>query len=1041
MADKNLVAKIILSATDKASSAMNRVRLHASGLTRQLATLQNKQRAMAKTQTLARSFRDTRLELNASTIAIKNHQQKLRLLSARMTAAKQPTKAMAREYRHLAREMDGLIRRKQKLTSKVGELSERLKKAGFDTKNFANSYRTLHRNLKQSTADIDKQKAALQRLSTARARVDRANEIAGKARSIGVKTGAAASTVGIGVGATVRSGMTEEDAMLDIVKQVDGLKNKDGSLNAEAIKAMRLEVQDLSRQLPLTTENIMQMYAAGARMGTARDGLKDFVTTAAQAAVAFDADNAGELAENFGKIAKNFKLSAEGAKDLADRINYLDDNAISKGQDIIGFMNRVAGTVGMAKIETQNMAALGSTLLTLGSAESDAATSVSFIFSQLGSASALPAVRKSLEQIGLEAKDIQNGMVTDAQATIMKVVEALKKIPESERQAILTKMIGRNHLGVMQKLVTNTEEWRRQIQLANSEAAKGSMAREFAVRMQSASSKWQVLKNQIFNVSAAAGNALFTTLNGIMDKATELLAIVAKWQQNNPQAMAAIMKTVSVLGLALAGISAISLAIGAVLTPIAMLRKAFTALSVVMRFNPIVLGITIVVGAIILMIKYWSQLKEFMVNAWQSIDKIFSNNPILNFIFLPIGAIRLFLATWDKFKNSLSTAWNSIKQLFSNNPLQNISILPAGTSELIAGSWEKIKSTCVSGWNSLRQIFSNSPMQNFSLLCNGAFDLVSAGWDKLKNSFLSGWNWINQLFSKNPILNFLILPIGLMRLVVNNWDALKNNLIAGWQRIDQAFRNNPILNVIFPVIGAARFLINHWQQIPGFFVGLWSKVRSTVSNAVTNICTSIRNAPLVQSVTQIWNNVMTYLSGLGKRLYDAGVNIMQGLIDGVKAKLKILQDMWHSVAALFDGTMRKTNDIHSPSRVMARLGGYIMQGLVLGIKKGRAALYTTYQQAIGIFQQPIAATAELIQRSAGVLLPLGGLPSQSSSATAPPLAIAGTAGNNTYHITVNVSAGTTAGLGQRIGNDIAQALQRHQAEQQRRARGSMWDKD
>ena len=956
MADKNLVAKIILSATDKASSAMNRVRLHASGLTRQLATLQNKQRAMAKTQTLAKSFRDTRLELNASTIAIKNHQQKLRLLSARMTAAKQPTKAMAREYRHLAREMDGLIRRKQKLTSKVGELSERLKKAGFDTKNFANSYRTLHRNLKQSTADIDKQKAALQRLSTAQARVDRANEIAGKARSIGVKTGATATTIGIGVGTTVRSGMTEEDAMLDIVKQVDSLKNEDGSLNTNAIKAMRLEVQDLSRQLPLTTENIMQMYAAGARMGTARDGLKDFVTTAAQAAVAFDADDAGELAENFGKIAKNFKLSAEGAKDLADRINYLDDNAISKGADIIAVLNRVAGVTSQA-MSGKNVAALASTLLTLGGTEETVGTAISTMFTKISAGAG--SVGTALKRLGLNAKEVQEGMEKDAQKTLMGIVEAIQKIPVSEHKAVMRQLVGTEHVKTLSKLVNNTEEWRRQIKLANSEKAKGSMGREFAVRMQSASSKWQVLKNQIFNVSAAAGNALFTTLNGIMDKATELLAIVAKWQQNNPQAMAAIMKTVSVLGLVLAGISAVSLAIGAVLTPITMLRNAFTALSVVMRFNPIVLAITAAVGAVILIIKYWSQLKKVMVNVWQSIDKTFSNNPILNFIFLPIGAIRMLLG----------------------------------------------------------------------------------GWNGLKTTLLNSWNAINQLFSRNPILNFLVLPIGLMRLVVNNWDALKNNLIAGWQRIDQAFRNNPILNVIFPVIGAARFLINHWQQIPGFFVGLWSSVRSTVSNAVTNICTSIRNAPLVQSVTQIWNNVMTYLSGLGKRLYDAGVNIMQGLIDGVKAKLKILQDIWHSVAALFDGTMRKTNDIHSPSRVMARLGGYIMQGLVLGIKKGRAALSTTYQQAIGIFQQPIAATAELIQRSAGVLLPIGGLPSQSSSATAPPLAIAGAASNNTYHITVNVSVGTTAGLGQRIGNDIAQALQRHQAEQQRRARGSMWDKD
>ena len=956
MADKNLVAKIILSATDKASSAMNRVRLHASGLTRQLATLQNKQRAMAKTQTLAKSFRDTRLELNASTIAIKNHQQKLRLLSARMTAAKQPTKAMAREYRHLAREMDGLIRRKQKLTSKVGELSERLKKAGFDTKNFANSYRTLHRNLKQSTADIDKQKAALQRLSTARARVDRANEIAGKARSIGVKTGATATTIGIGVGATVRSGMTEEDAMLDIVKQVDSLKNKDGSLNTNAIKAMRLEVQDLSRQLPLTTENIMQMYAAGARMGTARDGLKDFVTTAAQAAVAFDADNAGELAENFGKISKNFKLSAEGTLDLADSINYLDDNAISKGADIIAVLNRVAGVTSQA-MSGKNVAALASTLLTLGGTEETVGTAISTMFTKISAGAG--SVGTALKRLGLNAKEVQEGMEKDAQKTLMGIVEAIQKIPVSEHKAVMRQLVGTEHVKTLSKLVNNTEEWRRQIELANSEAAKGSMAREFAVRMQAASSKWQVLKNQFFNVSAAAGNALFTTLNGIMDKATQLLAIVAKWQQNNPQAMAAIMKTVSVLGLVLAGISAISLAIGAVLTPITMLRNAFTALSVVMRFNPIVLAITAAVGAIILIIKYWSQLKKVMVNVWQSIDKTFSNNPILNFIFLPIGAIRMLLG----------------------------------------------------------------------------------GWNGLKTTLLNSWNAINQLFSRNPILNFLVLPIGLMRLVVNNWDALKNNLIAGWQRIDQAFRDNPILNVIFPVIGAARFLINHWQQIPGFFVGLWSSVRSTVSNAVTNICTSIRNAPLVQSLAQIWNSAISYLSGLGKRLYDAGVNIMQGLIDGVKAKLKILQDMWHSIAALFDGTMRKTNDIHSPSRVMARRGGYIMEGLVLGIKKGLAALYTTYQQAIGIFQQPIAATAELIQRSAGVLLPIGGLPSQSSSATAPPLAIAGAASNNTYHITVNVSAGTTAGLGQRIGNDIAQALQRHQAEQQRRARGSMWDKD
>ncbi|QIL83597.1 phage tail tape measure protein [Diaphorobacter sp. HDW4A] len=43
---------------------------------------------------------------------------------------------------------------------------------------------------------------------------------------------------------------------------------------------------------------------------------------------------------------------------MADTINYLDDNAISKGSDIIGFLNRVGGVAGTVGITGENMAAL-----------------------------------------------------------------------------------------------------------------------------------------------------------------------------------------------------------------------------------------------------------------------------------------------------------------------------------------------------------------------------------------------------------------------------------------------------------------------------------------------------------------------------------------------------------------------------------------------------------------------------------------------------------------------------------------------------------
>ena len=911
MADKNLVARIILSATDKASDALNRVRLNANGLTRQLAILQNRQRDMSKTQAMARSYRDVAREMNVNNIAIKNQQSKLRQLAAAMAAARQPTREMARQYKALNRDLDALVKRKQKLSQRLGELSARLNKAGFDTKNFAASFSKLKKNLNDSTAAINKQKSALERLSKARASMARARGISQQASAVAMKSGAAASAVGLGVGSAVKAGMSEEDAMLGIVKQVGELKNPDNSLNHDAIRAMRLEVQALSRELPLTTVEIMQMYAAGARMDIPRAELREYVKLAAQAAVAFDAPNVEELAENLGKINKNFKLSAIEGKNLADVINYLDDNAISKGADIIGFMNRVAGTAGMVKISSQNIAALGSTLLTLGAAEESAATAVNAIFTRISSASAIPLARRSLETLRLDAKKIQEGMVTDTQATIMQIVEAVKKIPAAERQGVLRGLVGMEHVKTFAKLVDNTEEWVRQIKLANSEMAKGSMGREFEVRMQAASSKWQVLKNQFFNVSAGAGSALFVSLNGIMDKISSLLTLVQKWQQAHPQANAAIMKTVAVIGLLLAGLSVAAMVVGALIMPLNLLRMGFVAFNIVLRANPIVLVVTAIVAAIAFLIFKWNECKKALIN---------------------------------------------------------------------------------------------------------------------------GWNWIDQLFRRNPILNFIFLPIGALRLLINNWDALKNALINGWNWIDRVFRENPILNFIFPVIGAGRFLINNWRQVVQFFVGAWINIRTAVSEGVANMCTAIKNMPLVQSFMQMWEGAKNFLLGLGAKLFEIGTNLVNGLIEGIKARLKVLQEIWQKVASLFDGTMRKTNDIHSPSRLMARLGGYIMQGLVIGVQRGQSALSSAYHKAVELFQQPLQPLAV----SDVGALPLGAIFAPDSVGQRK----AGGANSNNYHITVNVnvSAGSSVN-GERIGQDVAAALRQHFAAQERRARGSLWDKD
>lgn len=65
-----------------------------------------------------------------------------------------------------------------------------------------------------------------------------------------------------------------------------------------------------------------------------------FASTAAKAATAFELP-ADELAEGLGKIAQLYKVPTRNIEQLGDALNYLDDNAMSKGGDIINVLQRM----------------------------------------------------------------------------------------------------------------------------------------------------------------------------------------------------------------------------------------------------------------------------------------------------------------------------------------------------------------------------------------------------------------------------------------------------------------------------------------------------------------------------------------------------------------------------------------------------------------------------------------------------------------------------------------------------------------------------
>lgn len=581
-------------------------------------------------------------------------QQRAKHYTQQLAGAKNPTAEFTAKVEKANAAVKILKAEQGQAANKLRQAREQLKAAGLSAQTLAQRQTELGNKTKAANQQIKQQELALSKLNAKaaahakyRGQVESLKSISGKAQILGAQSLAAGATVTAPVKRTTTDFMSFEDAMIGVARQVQGLKDDAGNFTPE-FDAWKIKIQELSKELPLTTVQIANMIESAARMDIAKEELEDFVRLNTQMAIAFDAQNPDELVDQFGKVSKNFKLTIADTKDLADTINWLDDNAISKGTGIIGYMNRVAGISGIAKISAKNMAALGSTLQTLGAEEEDSATAVTTIFTRLGVAGNHSEVDGGLKKLGLDPQKIAKGMASNAQDTLMLIVERIKKLKDEDKLDVMKGLVGIPHIKTISKLVDNTEEWRRQIALANDELAKNSMSREFQTRMKALSASTGIFQNRLFNLSSTIGGTLAPTLKDIMSKAGDGVDKFKNWIEANPELASKIMIVVAAVGGALTAFGGLSLALSFLVYPIARVALGFN------YFLKISKGLGTGVG---LLAKAFAWFGATAVKAVINLTRVMFANPIIAIIMLIIGALILLWQNWDTVKESLSKGW------------------------------------------------------------------------------------------------------------------------------------------------------------------------------------------------------------------------------------------------------------------------------------------------------------------------------------------------------------------------------------------------
>ncbi|HDT6075227.1 TPA: phage tail tape measure protein, partial [Enterobacter roggenkampii] len=470
MSDNNLRLQVILNAVDKLTRPFRSAQASSKELATALQTTRNSLKELNKQAGRIDEFRKTRSQLAITATNLSAAREEAAKLAMQFAATNRPTAAQAKLFSQAKNRVQELQQTYNGLLGSVQRQRQALKESGIDTKQLSSAQRELRKNADETRQALERQQKSLKRLGEQQAKMNAAREqysrrleVRDRIAGAGATTTAAGLAMGAPVMAAVKSYASMEDAMKGVAKQVNGLRDDNGN-RTKQFYDMQDAIKAASEQLPM--ENGAIDYAAlvegGARMGVTNqddpyeDQKRDllaFASTAAKAATAFELP-ADELAEGLGKIASLYKVPTRNIEQLGDALNYLDDNAMSKGADIIDVLQRMGGVAD--RLDFRKAAALGSTFLSLGAAPEVAASAANAMVRELSIATQQSkSFYEGMELLKLNPEKIQKDMTRDAIGTIQYVLEKVNSLPKDKRLSAMTLVFGKEFGDDAAKLANN----------------------------------------------------------------------------------------------------------------------------------------------------------------------------------------------------------------------------------------------------------------------------------------------------------------------------------------------------------------------------------------------------------------------------------------------------------------------------------------------------------------------------------------------------------------------------------------------------------
>ncbi|WP_035820895.1 phage tail tape measure protein [Janthinobacterium sp. RA13] len=1028
MAGRDLKLQVVFAALDKITGPLKKIMGGSSDTAKALKATSDRLRELNTQQRNLGKFRELHSGINATRTKLKEAQDKLNDLAAKMKQTTTPTRALTREFNAAVKVTQALTLKGREQSQQFRVLRNSLKEAGIDTRQLGKAQEWLKNSIQLTNVELASQQKRLAASAAKQQRVTNATQHADQLRNKAgnlAMAGAGATATGAVIGAPVVKGLNEAKHYQTEVGRVNALGLGD-KVSAEAVAFARNMKTYGTSQL----DNLQLM----------RDGMSAFA----------DVHHAEMVAPTLAKMKfanHAFFGEAEGADNERKFMDMLKVIELRGGleskekfeaqanivqQVITATGGRVGPNEWLNMIKTGGIAAKGlkddafyyqMEPLVQEMSGNRVGTSLMSAYQNLYQGRTTKRSARKLEEFGLigdkskvtpdkagQIAFLDPGALLGSELFRENQFEWMEKVllPQLAKKGIKDKNQVLDAIGSIFSNRTASNLYS-QMYLQRAQIHKNEKLNRGAADIgqldklgrDSAAGKELEAQSKLANLKLTMGEKILPLYAQGLEMAIAAVQRLNGFMERNPAVAKVMITAFAVLAGLLLVLGPLMLGIAAMIGPYAMLHVMFAKMGVTggvltpilrklggafmwagravlwlgraLLMNPIGIAITVIAGAAFLIYKYWEPIKGFFGALWSDVKAAFAGG---------FTGINSLIADWSPL-GLFYRAFAGVLGWFGV-------ALPARFTDFAAG----IRGRFAKGLAPLAGFFTGI-------------------WSQIKTAFAGGIGGVSAL-----IVNWS--PLGLF------YRAFAG--VLGWFGI--------ALPAKFTDFGASilQRITASWAPIAAFFADIWSRLRTVCAGGMGSITALIINWSPVGVFYQAFAGVLSWFGiKLPAQFTEFGANILRGLVNGITGSMGAVKDAISNAGSSTIAWFKEKLGIHSPSRVFSQLGDYTMQGLAVGLDRSEGA--------------PIAKVSGLAQRltqlGAGIAIGTATALPASAFDTRTPLSQGGfgagmTIQGDKIEITFNVQAGTDP---QAIARAVSAALDQRDREKAARIRSSLRDHD